>query len=82
MRKEFIELLIYLTACDVLQGWTIKPGFTAPVVVNELNLDVEKLYCSGIEHDEVTVDEMHNAYAEDVFDLRAETIKAIDEYLN
>ena len=76
------DLLIYLTACDVQQGWTIKPGYTAPVVVSELNLDIEKLYCSGIEHDEATVDELHNAYAEDVFDLRAETIKTIDEYLS
>lgn len=76
------DLLIYLTACDVQQGWTIKPGFTAPVVVPELNLDVEKLYCSGIPHDEATVDEIHNAYAQDVFDLRAETIKAIDDYLS
>ena len=74
--------LIYLTACDVQQGWTLKPGFTAPVVVQDLNQDIEKLYCSGIEHEEATVDEMHNAYAEDVFNLRAEAITAIDEYLS
>lgn len=76
------DILIYLTACDVQQGWTIKPGHFAPVVVNELNLDIEKLYCSGIEHDEATVDEMHNAYAEDVFDFRAQAIEAIDDYLS
>ena len=76
------EVLIYLTACDVQQGWTIKPGFTAPVVVPELNLDVEKLYCSGIEHEEATVDELHNAYAEDVFKLRKDMILAIDDYLS
>lgn len=76
------DTLIYLTACDVQQGWTIKPGLVAPVVVSELNADVEKLYCSGIEQEEVEVDEMHNAYAEDVFDLRAQAIKAIDDYLS
>ena len=80
--SDLSDVLIYLTACDVQQGWTIKPGYTAPVVVPELNLDVEKLYCSGIKHDESTVDELHNGYAEDVFDLRAETIKAIDDYLS
>jgi hypothetical protein len=76
------DLLIYLTACNVQEGWTIKPGYTAPVVVQDLNMDIEKLYCSGIKHDEATVDEMHNAYAEDVFDLRTETIKTIDEFLS
>ena len=79
---DLSDTLIYLTACDVQQGWTLKPGFVAPVVVSELNADVEKLYCSGIEQEEVEVDEMHNAYAEDIFDLRAEAIKAIDDYLS
>ena len=75
------DLLIYLTACDITDGWMLKPGIVAPVVVNELNLDVEKLECSGIKHDEVEEGEKNNAYAKEVFDLRAETIKAIDEYL-
>ena len=76
------DVLIYLTACDVQEGWTLKPGFTAPVVVNELNLDIEKLSCSGINHDNATEGELNNAYAQEVFDLRKEIIQAIDEYLS
>ena len=80
--SQLSDLLIYLTACDIQEGWTIKPGITAPVVINETNLAVEKLYCSGIEHENAEVDELHNAYAEDIFDLRAELINAIDAYLS
>ena len=75
------DLLIYLTACDVQDGWTIKPGFTAPVVLNELNLAVEKLECSGLSTSKNTKEELHNAYAQDVFDLRKKAIQAIDDYL-
>ncbi len=76
------DLLIYLTACDIQQGWSLKPGFTVPIVINELNLDVEKLECSGIPHDEVDESEKTCVYAQEVFDLRTEAIKAIDDYLS
>ena len=72
------DMLIFLTACDMTQGWTIKPGFTAPVVLSQTNLDVENLSCSGLDKDD---EEPENAYAQDIFDLRKETIKAIDAYL-
>ena len=78
---DLTQLLIYLTACDVQQGWTLKPGFTAPVVVNELNLAIENLECSGLDK-EAKEDENNHAYAKEIFDLRAETIKAIDDYLS
>ncbi len=79
---DLSNLLIYLTACDIQEGWEIKPGYTAPLVINETNLSVEKLECSGIKGDDRTVDDLHNAYAQDIFNLRAETIKAIDDYLS
>ena len=78
---DLTDLLIYLTACDVQQGWTLKPGFTAPVVVNELNLAIEDLDCSGLDKEAEKGDNNH-AYAKEIFDLRAETIKAIDDYLS
>ena len=80
--SQLSDLLIYLTACDIQDGWMIKPGITAPVVINETNLAVEKLECSGIEHENAEVDELHNAYAQDIFDLRKGLITAIDEYLS
>ena len=80
--SQLSDLLIYLTACDIQEGWTIKPGITAPVVINETNLAVEKLECSGLKHEETTEDDLHNAYAQDIFNLRAEAIKAIDDYLS
>ena len=72
------DLLIFLTACDMSQGWTLKPGFTAPVVISQTNLDVENLSRSGLDKDD---EEPENAYANDIFDLRAELIRAIDNYL-
>ena len=75
------DLLIYLTACDVTQGWTLKPGFVAPVVLADLNMDVEELECSGIAHDTDDKAITQNAYAQEIFDLRAEAIKAIDDFL-
>ena len=78
---DLTNLLVYLTACDIQDGWTIKPGLVAPVVVNETNLAVEKLECSGLAGD-VTEDEANNAYAQDVFDLRKQAIEAIDDYLS
>ena len=72
------DLLIYLTACDMSQGWTLKPGYTAPVVLNQINLDIENLSCSGLDKDD---EEPESQYAQDIFDLRKELIKAIDAYL-
>ena len=79
---DLSNLLIYLTACDIQEGWEIKPGYTAPLVISETNLAVERLGCSGIEGSEKTADDLNNAYAKEIFDLRAETIKAIDDYLS
>ena len=79
--SNLTDLLIYLTACDIQQGWTIKPGFVAPVVLADLNTDIEELECSGIKQ-ENTEDVTKNAYAKEIFDLRAEMIKAIDDFLS
>ena len=80
--SDLADLLIYLTACDIQEGWTLKPGFTAPVVVSEINNDVAKLSCSGVSGDDVSEGEKTNAYAKDVFETRKAIIQAIDEYLS
>lgn len=80
--KDLSELLIYLTACDVQDGWTLKPGFKAPLCATETNFAVEKLSCSGISSENNTETDKNNQFAKDIFDIRAEAIKAIDDYLS
>ena len=79
---DLSDLLIYLTACDIQDGWTLKPGYTAPIVASETNLSIEKLECSGIKHDKVTDGEKNNQAAKDIFELRKQAINAIDAYLS
>ena len=76
------DLLIYLTACDIQDGWSLKPGYVAPIVASETNLAVEKLECSGIKHDKVTEGDKNSQSSKDIFDLRKQAIQAIDDYLS
>ena len=80
--SDLSDLLIYLTACDIQDGWNLKPGYTAPIVASETNLAIEKLECSGIKHDKVTSGEKNNQAAKDIFELRKQAIQAIDTYLS
>ena len=80
--SDLTDLLIYLTACDVQDGWTLKPGYVAPVVINETNLAVEKLECSGVSGDAEQEGDAYNEYAQEVFNIRSDLIKAIDDYLS
>ena len=79
---DLTDYLIYLTACDVVEGWQLKPGFTAPIVDPQTNLNIEKLECSGVSSPETPDDEKYDASSQEIFDIRAELIKAIDDYLS
>ena len=80
--SDLSNLLIYLTACDIQDGWSLKPGYVAPIVASETNLAVEKLECSGIKHDKVTEGDKNSQSSKDIFDLRKQAIQAIDDYLS
>lgn len=79
---DLSDILIFLTACDMQDGWILKPGYTAPVVKASTNTAVEQLDCSGIAGETAEEEVKNAAFAQDIFDLRAEAIKAIDSYLS
>ena len=81
--KELIEntneinyILNYLTACDIQEGWQIKPGWIAPLCTHYTNQALEDMLSS-----DATDEEKNNLYAKEIFELRKDAITLINKIL-
>lgn len=75
--NEINYILNYLTACDIQEGWKIKPGWTAPLCTHYTNQALEDMVSV-----DATDEEKNNSYAKEILQLRKDAIELINKILN
>lgn len=75
--NEMSYIINYLTACNIQEGWEIKPGWTAPLCTRYTNQALEDMTSY-----DATKEEQSNAYAEDILQLRKDAINLINNILS